>query len=99
MKPEDRIVVDVASTRGLCSTDAEHVPGLIPPLGAFAGPFTWRLGLLVLADQGEEAPKPFVLQDGCLSDAPQPVEGAVGHAAAFSYIRIAPKEYYQKYDI
>jgi hypothetical protein len=37
------------------STDAEHVFGLVASLRALAGAHVRRLGLLVLADQGEEA--------------------------------------------
>src|SRR6202008_5029672 len=62
------------------SADAEHVPGLIAPLGAFAGAHAGRLGLLALADQGEKAAEALVLQHGRLGDAPQLVEGPVGHA-------------------
>jgi hypothetical protein len=43
---------------------------------------TGRLGLLVLTDQSEEAAEALVLQHGRLGDAPQPVEGPVGHAPA-----------------
>jgi hypothetical protein len=59
------------------------VLGLVAALGAFAGALTWRLGLLVFADQGEEAAETLVLQHRRLGNAPQPVEGPIGHAAAF----------------
>jgi len=55
---------------GSGSSHPKHVPGLVPPLGAFASALTWRLGLLVLADQGEEAAEALVLQDRRLRDAP-----------------------------
>jgi hypothetical protein len=76
-------VVDVEGDRlGLMgvgeSPDAQHVLGLIAPLRALAGAHTWRLGLLALPDQDEEAAEPLVLQHGGLGDAPQPVEGRAG---------------------
>jgi len=44
------------------------MPGLIPPLGTFAGALTRRRGLLALADQGEKAAKPLVLKHRCLGE-------------------------------
>src|SRR5579859_971135 len=64
------------------SADAEHVLGLVAPLRALAGAHAGRLGLLALADQGEEAAEALVLEHGRLGDASQLVECAVGHAAA-----------------
>jgi hypothetical protein len=65
-----------------CSADAEHVFGLIASLRASASAHAGRLGLLALADQGEEAAEALVLEHGGLGDAPELIEGAVGHAAA-----------------
>ena len=58
------------------------MPGLVAALRAFACALTWRLGFLALADQGEEAAEPLVLQHRRLGDAQQLVEGPVGHAPA-----------------
>jgi hypothetical protein len=51
------------------------VVGLIAPLRPPAGARARRLRLLALADQGKEAAEPLGLEDGRLSDAPQPIKG------------------------
>jgi len=69
------------------STDAEHLPALIPALGCIAGALTVRLGLLVwsagLSRSMRGGRQALVLQDRRLGDAPQLVECPIGRASAF----------------